>query len=187
MHQSWALFLLGASLQLSLAGFVPLQALVTHCVPVSRVGEAMGAVASAKSLCSVLAPILAGAASQALIAAGHTDLQWIFFPVGSLLLMFAWPLVFLLRSRLSIDTDSEWSTWASKPHRLSQLTVFSQGRQTTESMTGARIENSHSVSGRPTEENAEDDFHDHTAGSLKHACISSNHGVAHPTVTIDAA
>merc|ERR1719453_2128976 len=63
-HTHWAIIIAGVCAILPLSNFGPLQALVVHVVPPSRVGEAMGSLAACKNVVSFIAPFVMGAVAE---------------------------------------------------------------------------------------------------------------------------
>jgi len=123
---NWTIFVGGVGLMMAFSCYIPLQSLVIHVVPASRIGEAMGAVASCKMIASIFAPILCGVAWTAIEKSG-SNLYWIIFVVAALLMLVGFPFTFLLERRLPRDTSATWSTWASARH--SRPTAFLSKRQ----------------------------------------------------------
>merc|ERR1719502_973711 len=65
-RDNWAILIGGFCATLPLSNYGPLQALVVHVVPPSRVGEAMGSMAACKNLVSLVAPLIMGAIADRL-------------------------------------------------------------------------------------------------------------------------
>lgn len=123
----WTIFFGGTGLMMAFSCFIPVNSLVTHVVPPSRIGEAMSSVASVKMITSIFAPILCGVAWSA-IEKSDSDLYWVFWPVAAVLMFAGFPFTFLLEKRVPRDTSATWSTWASARH--SRPSAFLSKRQT---------------------------------------------------------
>jgi MFS family permease len=113
IHANWAILIAGFCAILPLTNYGPLQALVVHVVPASRVGEAMGSMAACKNLVSLIAPLVIGSVAETLKQTGNTEKLWAVYPCCAVVMLCAWPLTFLLQSRVPRESNVVWSTWAS--------------------------------------------------------------------------
>lgn len=110
--EDWLIFVTGLGMQIAFCCYIPLQALVAHAVPPSRVGEAMGAVAASKMLASIVAPLVCGTALTALQASEHLDFEWAIYPVGGVIVFCGLPFAMCLDRGRPRD-GSNWTDWSS--------------------------------------------------------------------------
>lgn len=112
-HEHWAILIAGFCACLPLSNYGPLQALVVHVVPSTRIGEAMGSMAACKNLVSFIAPFAIGALSESLARTGNSDKLWVIYPGCAVIMLCAWPLTWLLKTRVPRESNAVWSSWAS--------------------------------------------------------------------------
>lgn len=113
IHEHWMILIGGFCATLPLSNYAPLQALVVHVVPPSRVGEAMGSMAACKNLVSFVAPFVIGSVAETLARTNNEDKLWVVYPGCALIMLSAWPLTWLLQSRVPRESNAVWSSWAT--------------------------------------------------------------------------